>query len=141
MKRIALTIVAGAFGTLLVLPMAHAQEMQDNSASTVQSEQKTTDTTSNFGPAGVASHQQVDVQKRSDVQSGGLGEATHKQVSIEKHSDVENNGFGSSTENQVDVQKRSDVQSDGLGTSTHQQVVIQKHSDNVNPATTFPVNQ
>jgi len=141
MKRIALTIIAGAFGTLLVLPMAHAQDMQDNSASSVQSEQKTTETNSNFGPAGVATHQQVDVKKRSDVQSGDLGEATHKQVSIEKRSDVENNGLGSSTENQVDVQKRSDVQSDGLGTSTHQQVVIQKHSDNVNSPNSIPANE
>lgn len=129
MKRIALTIVAGAFGTLLAFPIAYAQDMPDNSASTVQSE-KTTDTTSNFGPAGVASHQQVDVQKRSDVQSGGLGVATDKQVNIEKHSDVENNGLGSSTENQVNVQKRSE-QTDGLGTSTNQ-VDIQKRSESVN---------
>jgi len=141
MKRIALTILAGAFGTLLVLPIAHAQDMQDNSASTVQSEQKTTETNSDFGPAGAASHQQVDVQKRSDVQSGDLGEATHKQVNIEKHSDVENNGLGASTDRQVEVQKRSDVQSNGLGTATHQQVNIQKHSENVNTANSFPNNQ
>lgn len=140
MKRIALTIIAGAFGTLLVLPMAHAQDMQDNS-STVQSEQKTTETSSDFGPAGAATHQQMDVQKRSDVQSGDLGEATHKQVNIEKHSDVENNGFGASTDRQVEVQKRSDVQSNGLGMATHQQVDIQKHSENVNTANSFPDNQ
>jgi hypothetical protein len=139
MKRMALTLVAGAFGTLMVLPMAHAQDMQDSSA-TVQSEQKTTETNSNIGPAGVAS-QQTDVQKRTDMQSGDLGATTHKQVDVQKHSDVESNGVGSSSDRQVDVQKHSDVENDALGTSTHQQVDIQKHSDNVNSANTPDANQ
>jgi hypothetical protein len=29
MKRLALTLIAGAFGSLLVLPIAHAQDWQD----------------------------------------------------------------------------------------------------------------
>ena len=31
MKRLVLTLVAGAFGSLLVLPIAHAQDYQDMS--------------------------------------------------------------------------------------------------------------
>ena len=40
MKRLALTLVAGAFGTLMMLPVAHAGGIQDmnNDAGTIQSD-------------------------------------------------------------------------------------------------------
>ena len=42
MKRLALTVVAGAFGTLLVLPFAHAQDYEDmnNDARPIRQDQR-----------------------------------------------------------------------------------------------------
>jgi hypothetical protein len=142
MKRLALTLVAGAFGTLMMLPTAHAQAVQDlnNDAGTVpgdrtynQASEQTVEDYQN-GVGGTATHEQVDVQKRSsDVQNGALGSTTEKQVDIQKRSaDVQNDGLGSTTtEKQVDIQKRSDAENGDLGTVTHQQVDIQKRTDDL----------
>jgi len=42
MKRLALTLIAGAFGSLLVLPIAHAQDWEDmgNDANAIHQEQR-----------------------------------------------------------------------------------------------------
>jgi hypothetical protein len=77
MKRLALTLVAGAFGTLMMIPVAHAQGIQDmnNDAGTLQGDrffhpedEKTVEDYVN-GVGGTAKQEQVDLQKRStDIQ-------------------------------------------------------------------------
>src|ERR1700684_702018 len=116
MKRLALTLVAGAFGTLMALPMAYAQNMQNmnNDAGSVPGDrtynQATRETVEDYqsGPAGASSSQQVEVQKRSEnVQNNALGtNSTEKQVDIQKRSAVQGGAFGPTTQQQVDVQKR-----------------------------------
>ena len=73
MKRLALTLVAGAFGTLMMLPIAHAGGIQDlnNDAGTLQGDrffhpedEKTVEDYVN-GVGGTATQEQVDLQKRS----------------------------------------------------------------------------
>ena len=73
MKRLALTLVAGAFGTLMMLPIAHAGGIQDlnNDAGTLQGDrffhpedEKTVEDYVN-GVEGTATQEQVDLQKRS----------------------------------------------------------------------------
>ena len=143
MKRLALTLVAGAFGTLMALPMAYAQNMQNmnNDAGSVPGDrtynQATRETVEDYqsGPAGASSSQQVDVQKRSEnVQNDALGATTQKQVEVQKRSEnVQNNALGTnSTEKQVDIQKRSAVQGGAFGPTTQQQVDVQKRSETVN---------
>jgi hypothetical protein len=118
MKRLALTLVAGAFGTLMMLPIAHAQAIQDmnNDAGTIpgdrtynQASEETVEAYQN-DVGDTATHEQVDVQKRStDLQNGDLGSTTtQKQVDIQKRSDSENGDLGTTTHQQVDIQKRSD---------------------------------
>ena len=145
MKRLALTLVAGAFGALMALPMAHAQDMQNmnNDAGSVPGDstykQTTKETVQDYqnGAPGAATSKQVDVQKRSEtVQSGDLGASTQKQVEVQKRSEnVRNDALGTdTTQKQVDIQKRSDVQGGAFGPTTHEQVDVQKRteSENVN---------
>ncbi|MGO9454915.1 MAG: hypothetical protein ACLQDV_28280 [Candidatus Binataceae bacterium] len=110
MKRLALTLVAGVFGTLMMLPGAHAQDTQNmnNDAGTIQGdrnfhqeEEKTVEDYVN-GVGGTATHEQVDVQKRSTkVQNDALGSTTtRKQVDVQQRTDdlrVNNNGMNDST--------------------------------------------
>jgi hypothetical protein len=141
MKRLALTLVAGAFGTLMALPIAQAQVMNpNNDAGSVPgdrtynqaSKETVEDYQNNAGDAATTSSQ-VDVQKRTEnVQGGDMGATTDKQVDIQKRTEnVQSGDMGATTDKQVDVQKRSDsVQNDALGTdSTQKQVDIQKRSD------------
>ena len=143
MKRLALTLVAGAFGTLLALPIAHAQEMNpNNDAGSVPGDrtynQATKETVedyqNNAGDAATTSSQ-VDVQKRTEnVQSGDMGATTDKQVDVQKRTEnVQNDALGTdTTQKQVDIQKRSDVQGGAFGPTTHEQVDVQKRSESVN---------
>jgi hypothetical protein len=73
MKRLALTLVSGAFGTLRMLPVAYAGGIQDmnNDAGTLQGDrffhpedEKTVEDYVN-GAGGTATQEQADLQKRS----------------------------------------------------------------------------
>jgi hypothetical protein len=97
MKRLALTLVAGAFCTLMMLPAAHAGGIQDinNDAGTLQGDrffhpedEKTVEDYVN-GVGGTATHEQVDVQKRSiNMQNDAFGyTTTRKQVVIQQRMD------------------------------------------------------
>ena len=72
MKRLMLTLVAGAFGSLLVLPIAHAQDYQDmnNDANQIRQE-----------------HRDIRQDKREqqeDVEHGNFGAAAREQRDIER---------------------------------------------------------
>jgi hypothetical protein len=149
MKRLALTLVAGAFGTLMALPIAHAQDMQNmnNDAGSVPGDstyhQATKETVQDYqsGAPGAATSQQVDVQKRSEtVQNGDLGASTQKQVDVQKRTEkVQNDALGTdTTQKQVDIQKRSDVQGGAFGPTTHEQVDVQKRSETENNSMNDP---
>jgi Ni/Co efflux regulator RcnB len=71
MKRLVLTLVAGAFGSLLVLPIAHAQDYQDMSNDAGQIRQDQRD----------IRHDQR--EQREDLEHGNLGAAAHEQKEIE----------------------------------------------------------
>jgi hypothetical protein len=76
MKRLVLTLVAGAFGSLLVLPLAHAADYEDmsNDASQIRQDQR-----------GIHHDQE---EKREDLENGNLGAAAHEQAEIrEKRAD------------------------------------------------------
>ena len=78
MKRLALTVVAGAFGTLLVLPIAHAADYEDMS-----------------NDANAIRHDQRDIhqdkrEKRRDLENGNLGAAAREQADIERDRAREN---------------------------------------------------
>jgi Ni/Co efflux regulator RcnB len=78
MKRLVLTLVAGAFGSLLVLPIAHAQDYQDmsNDANTIHQDQRD------------IHHDQRD--EREDLEHGNLGAAAHEQKDIQRDRANEN---------------------------------------------------
>ncbi|HYK64667.1 MAG TPA: hypothetical protein VEY94_06965 [Patescibacteria group bacterium] len=68
MKRLALTLLAGAFGSLLVLPIAHAQDYEDmnNDANQIRQE-----------------HRDIHHDKREqqeDIENGNLGAAAREQA-------------------------------------------------------------
>jgi len=72
MKRLVLTLVAGAFGSLLVLPIAHAQDYEDMS-----------------NDANAIRHEQRDIrqdkrEQREDLEHGNLGAAAGEQMDIER---------------------------------------------------------
>jgi len=77
MKRLVLTLVAGAFGSLMMLPIAHAQSQQDmnNDAGAIQQDHNAV---------------QQDQQERSqDVKSGRYGAAAREQSEIDqRHADM-----------------------------------------------------
>jgi hypothetical protein len=72
MKRLVLTLVAGAFGSLLVLPIAHAQDYQDmsNDANSIRQDQRDI-------------HQDKR-DERQDLEHGNLGAAAHEQKDIDR---------------------------------------------------------
>ena len=72
MKRLVLTLVAGAFGSLLVLPLAHAADYEDmsNDASTIRNEQRDI-------------HQDKR-EERHDLENGNLGAAAREQADINR---------------------------------------------------------
>jgi hypothetical protein len=72
MKRLMLTLVAGALGSLLVLPIAHAQDYQDmnNDANQIREE-----------------HRDIHNDKREqqeDIEHGNFGAAAREQEDIER---------------------------------------------------------
>ncbi len=72
MKRLVLTLVAGAFGSLLVLPLAHAADYEDmsNDASTIRNEQRDI-------------HQDKR-EERHDLENGNFGAAAREQADINR---------------------------------------------------------
>ena len=72
MKKLVLTLVAGAFGSLLVLPLAHAADYEDmsNDASTIRNEQRDI-------------HQDKR-EERHDLENGNLGAAAREQADINR---------------------------------------------------------
>jgi hypothetical protein len=78
MKRLVLTLVAGAFGSLLVLPIAHAQDYQDmsNDANTIHQDKRD------------IHHDER--EKREDLEHGNFGAAAHEQADIHRDRANEN---------------------------------------------------
>jgi hypothetical protein len=78
MKRLVLTLVAGAFGSLLVLPIAHAQDYQDMShdANAIHEDQRDI-------------HQDKR-DERKDLEHGNLGAAAGEQADINRDRAREN---------------------------------------------------
>ena len=78
MKRLVLTLIAGAFGSLLVLPIAHAQDYQDMShdANAIHQDQRDI-------------HQDKR-DERKDLEHGNLGAAAGEQADINRDRAREN---------------------------------------------------
>ena len=78
MKRLVLTVVAGAFGSLMMMPLAYAQSRQDmnNDADAIQQDHNAV---------------QQDQQERSqDVKNGRYGAAAREQAEIDqRHADMQ----------------------------------------------------
>ena len=72
MKRLVLTLVAGAFGTLLVLPIAHAQSWEDmnSDANAIRRDN-----------AGIRHDRQ---EQREDLEHGDIGATAREQAEIEQ---------------------------------------------------------
>jgi len=72
MKKLALTLVAGTFGSLLVLPIAHAQDYQDmsNDANQIRQDQR-----------GINHDKE---EQREDVENGNFGAAAKEQLEIQQ---------------------------------------------------------
>ena len=72
MKRVVLMLAAGAFGSLLALPIAHAQSYEDmnNDASRIQQDSQ-----------GIRHDQE---ERREDVERGKYGAAAREQAEIEQ---------------------------------------------------------
>lgn len=70
MKRLVLTLIAGAFGSLLVLPMAHAADYEDmsNDANAIHQDQRDI--------------RQDKREQREDVEHGNFGAAAREQKDI-----------------------------------------------------------
>ena len=78
MKKLVLTLVAGAFGSLLALPLAHAQDYQDmnNDANEIRQDQR-----------GIHHDKE---EQREDVEHGNFGAAAHEQLEIQQRRADEN---------------------------------------------------
>jgi hypothetical protein len=78
MKRLVLTLAAGAFGSLLVLPIAHAADYEDmsNDANSIRQDQRD-------------SHHDRQEQ-REDIENGNFGAAAHEQAEIQQRRANEN---------------------------------------------------
>jgi Ni/Co efflux regulator RcnB len=78
MKRLVLTLAAGAFGSLLALPLAHAQDAQDmnNDANQIREDQRD------------IHHDRR--EQREDIQNGNFGAAAKEQGEIEQRRENEN---------------------------------------------------
>jgi hypothetical protein len=72
MKRLVLTLAAGAFGSLLVLPIAHAADYEDmsNDASQIHQDQR-----------GINHDRE---EQREDLENGNLGAAAREQAEIQE---------------------------------------------------------
>ncbi len=72
MKRLALTLIAGTFGSLLMLPIAHAQDWQDmnDDANSIRQEQRN------------IWHDRQ--EQRDDVERGDFGAAAREQEEIDQ---------------------------------------------------------
>jgi Ni/Co efflux regulator RcnB len=72
MKRLVLTLVAGAFGSMLVLPIAHAQDYEDmnNDANQIRQERRD------------IRHDKR--EQHEDIENGNFGAAAREQVEIEQ---------------------------------------------------------
>ena len=72
MKRLVLALVAGAFGSLLVLPIAHAADYEDmsNDASQIRQDQRD------------IRHDRQ--EKREDIENGRYGAAAREQQEIQQ---------------------------------------------------------
>lgn len=70
MKKLVLTLVAGAFGSLLVLPIAHAADYEDmsNDASQIRQDQRD------------IHHDRQ--EQREDIENGNFGAAAREQADI-----------------------------------------------------------
>lgn len=78
MKRLVLTLVAGAVGSLLMLPIAHAADYEDMS-----------------NDANAIRHEQRDIrqdkrEQREDLEHGNVGDAAREQADIERDRAREN---------------------------------------------------
>ena len=78
MKRLVLTLVAGAFGSLLVLPIAHAADYEDmsNDASSIRQDQRD------------IHHDRQ--EQREDIENGNFGAAAREQAEIQQRRANEN---------------------------------------------------
>ena len=78
MKRLVLTLVAGAFGSLLVLPIAHAADYEDmsNDANSIHQDQRD------------IHHDRQ--EQREDVENGNFGAAAREQAEIQQRRANEN---------------------------------------------------
>lgn len=78
MKRLVLTLVAGTFGSLLMLPIAHAADYEDmsNDASSIHQDQRD------------IHHDRQ--EQREDVENGNFGAAAHEQAEIQERRANEN---------------------------------------------------
>jgi hypothetical protein len=78
MKRLVLTLIAGAFGSLLVLPIAHAQDYEDmnNDANQIQEQRRD------------IHHDKR--EQREDIENGNFGAAAREQADIERDRAKEN---------------------------------------------------
>jgi len=72
MKRLVLTLAAGAFGSLLVLPIVHAQDYEDmnHDANSIRQDQRD------------IRHDRR--EQREDIQNGNFGAAAREQGEIEE---------------------------------------------------------
>jgi Ni/Co efflux regulator RcnB len=72
MKRLVLTLVAGAFGSLLVLPIAHAQDYEDMNRDANQIRQEHRDIRNDRR------------EQQEDIENGNFGAAAREQAEIEQ---------------------------------------------------------
>jgi len=78
MKRLVLTLVAGAFGSLMMLPIAHAQSDRDmnNDANAIEQDHNAV--------------QQEQQERNRDVKNGRYGAAAREQAEIDqRHADMQ----------------------------------------------------
>ena len=78
MKRLVLTLAAGAFGSLLVLPIVHAQDYEDmnHDANSIRQDQRD------------IRHDRR--EQREDMEHGDFGAAAHEQLEIQQRRANEN---------------------------------------------------
>jgi hypothetical protein len=110
MKRLALTLLAGAFGTWMMLPAAYAGGIQDmnNDAGTLQGDRF-------FHPE--------DEKTVEDYVNGVGSRSKQEQADLQKHSmNVQNEAVDSiTTQKQADIQQRTDdlrANNSGMNNST-----------------------
>ena len=72
MKRLVLTLVAGAFGSLMMLPLAHAQSYEDMNSDAARIQQDN---------QGIRHDRE---EQREDIEQGRYGAAAREQAEIEQ---------------------------------------------------------